>query len=458
MTVDTQIDKAIEPVYAFNPHGGVVLLHEGPLAAKLTGGGKERIYNGQGRVLFQLAPEPAIPWEVIANVADDTNAIESPTPSELVVPEFSDLTFPDPFAIEPVPDISKIDRANSRFWGGLERTQIGNSESLSELRYHLIGFPFEYGSQYVVYPNGKKGLGRISLSADKWMIDIDIWPDWLMIERHSLTRGQPPLSPVRMCRIQLKDGDLFSARDDQIESLRLTLTLFLSFVSGGLVGTALPVGFDGHGKKQYVEWSSTVVDPIVVFKSWYPSAQPELLELVFSQFLELAREPRWHSILVTLIRNYTAVISSWKDPGFGVATAYIGFESLSYRVFVLEERRLTKKQHKQNSIAVNLRMLLEWANIPIVVPRELAALRAEAENRNDDAPTTLTWVRNRLVHGDAHDHLHYESVKQSWTLSLWYLELLLLRLISYDGPYKSRIEPYHSPSDNPLVPWAAQAD
>lgn len=458
MTVDTQIDKAIEPVYAFNPHGGVVLLHEGPLAAKLTGGGKERIYNGQGRVLFQLAPEPAIPWEVIANVADDTNAIESPAPSVLVVPEFSDLTFPDPFAIGPVPDISEVDGANSRFWGGLERTQIGNPEGLFELRYHLIGFPLEYGSQYVVYPNGQRCPGRISLATDEWMIDIDVWPDWLMIERHSLVQGKPPLSPVRMCRIRLKNGELFSARDVQIESLRLTLTLFLSFVSGALVGAALPVGFDARGEKQYVEWSSTVVDPIAVFKSWYPFQQPELLNVIFAQFLELAKEPRWHSTLVTLIRNYAAVLSSWKDPGFGVATAYVGFESLSYKVFVIEKNGLTKKQHKQNSIAVNLRMLLEWANIPTVVPRELASLRAEAENRDGDAPATLTWIRNRLVHGDAHDHLHYDSVAESWTLSLWYLELLLLRLMSYNGSYVSRIGSHHSPSDYPLVPWAAQAD
>ena len=458
MTAGTQIDNAIEPVYAFNPHGGVALLHEGPLAAKLTGGGKERIYNGQGRVLFQLAPEPAIPWEVIARVANDTKPIESPTLSELVVPEFSDLTFGDPFAIEPVPDISRVDGANSRYWGGLERTQIGNPDNLSELRYHLIGLPFDRGTHDVIYPNSRQFPGRTSLTADSWRIDIDVWPDWSTIEGHRLIQGPFPAQLVRMCRIRRDDGSLFSANSPEVESLRFTLVLFLSFVSGRLVGAALPAGLDENGEKQYVEWCSTLVDPIARFKSWYPEQRPECINQILSPFLELAQESKWHLPLVTLIRSYAAVNALWTDFGFGVGIAFVAFESLSHQILVLEERELTRRQYKANSTAMNLRLLLQWADIPRALPDDLAALVAAAQCENRDAPDVLAWIRNQIVHADNRHDLHRDAVHEAWTLSLWYLELLLLRLFSYRGPYTSRVEAQQPRGEYPLVPWAAQAD
>ena len=363
MTVNTQVDKAIEPVYALNPHGGVTLLHDGPMAAKLAGGTKERIYKGQGRVLFQLAPEPAIPWEVIADISDDINEIESPAPMSLVLPDFSDLTFADPVVAEQVPDTPRVGGASIRFWGGLERTHIGDPENISELRYHLIGFPLDIGTHDVIYPNRRQFPGRISLTADNWAIAIDVWPDWPTIERHRLTQGSIPAQLVRMCRIQHDDGSLFAANSVEVESLRLTLVLFLSFVSGRLVGAALPVGLNDNEEKQYVEWSSTLVDPIAQFKSWYPPERPECIRKIFRPFIELSKESSWRLTLITAIRSYTAVNSLWTDFGFGVGIAFVALESLSHKILVVEERELTPRQYKQNSTATNLRGASEISGV-----------------------------------------------------------------------------------------------
>jgi len=455
LTAEPLIDKAIEPIYAFNPHGVVALLHDGPMAAKLTSNTKDMTIGGQGQVLFQLAPEPAIPWELIADLPEDINEIEPRAPAQLVLPAFSDLNFVDPFVVTPVPDIPQTGGANMRLWGGLERTQIGNPDNISELRYHLIGFPFEFGTHDVIYPNRRQFTGRISLAADSWTIDIDVWPDWSTIEGHGLMRGSFPANLARMCRIRRDDDSLFSGSSPEAESLRFTLVLFLSFVTGRLVGAALPVGFDENGEKQYVEWCSTLVDPIAQFKSWYPERRPECVNQLFSPFLELARESSWHRPLVTAIRSYTAANSLWADFGFGVGISAIAFESLSYRILVVEEGILTRKQHKK-SLSNNLRLLLEWAGIPRALPDDLSALHT-APHEGGDAPSVLTWIRNRIIHTDNREDLPRDAVHEAWTLSLWYLELLLLRLMSYDGPYKSRVESHRSPDDYPLVPWAAQA-
>ena len=124
---------------------------------------------------------------------------------------------------------------------------------------------------------------------------------------------------------------------------------------------------------------------------------------------------------------------------------------------MLEKDELTRKQHGKNSTAANLRLLLDWADIPIALPDNLSALRAELHDY-EDAPGVLARIRNRIIHSDNRDDLHRDAVHEAWTLSLWYLELLILRLFSYAGPYTSRIESHYSPGEYPLVPWVAQAD
>ena len=70
-----------------------------------------------------------------------------------------------------------------------------------------------------------------------------------------LKEGSFPVTLVRMCRIRQNEGASFSAASPEIESIRFALTLFLSFVSGQSVGSALPVGFAQNGEKQFVEWA-----------------------------------------------------------------------------------------------------------------------------------------------------------------------------------------------------------
>ncbi|MCY3662490.1 MAG: hypothetical protein OXH28_06645 [bacterium] len=374
----------------------------------------------------------------------------------LIVPEFSDLSFRDPFTLTPLPDLPRLDDAEGRFVGGLERVRIGDTENLAELRYHLIGFPLKAGTDEVLYPNDQVFPGRISLAADEWRIDIDVWPDWGRLR--GLKRGVFPVDFVQMCRIQHKDGLLFSASNGRVESLRLTLVLFLSFVAGRSVGAALPVGFDESGEKKYVEWSCTLVDSTRNFRSWCPQDNPDCVPQLFSRFVELAREPRWHRTLVTLVRSYTAVSSLWADFGFAVGVAFIAFASLSHKILVVNEARLSNRQFKKTPTSENLRMLLERAGIPIAVPDGMSALGAAAADNDMDAPGVLAWIRNQMIHPVDSVDLHRDAVAEAWTLSLWYLELLTLHLLGYEGSYDCRVESLESPRDYPLVPWAAQSE
>ena len=425
------------------------------MSARVTGKDEEWIYKGQGQVLFRLAPEPHIPWEVIANVGTEPDESRSPMPMSLIVPELSELHFAEASAAESTPGTMQTAHPTGRFTGGLERTIIGDPEHLSELRYHLIGFPLRLGTHNIIYQDGKCGRGRIALTAHDWKIDIDLWPDWSAMAEDGITRGRFPVELVRMCRIRNKDGNLFSGSDREVESLRYALTLFLSFVSGGLVGTALPVGVSEKGEIQYVEWGSTLVDPIAEFKSWYPITVPECIAPLFEQFIAKLEERPWSDLLFTLVRSYTTAIRQEKDFGFGFATAFMAHEALAWTILVTEEDWLSPDGYGKLTAADKLRLLLKWADLPADVPASLGDLRKLASNRNMDAPEVLGWIRNRIVHPDKKGELNRDPVYDAWRLSLWYLELLLLRVLSYGGPYQSRVYDSQATDDYPLVPWVA---
>ena len=352
----------------------------------------------------------------------------------------------------------KVHQVGARFWGGLPRTPIGDPENLSELRYHLVGFPLKLGTSEVIYPNGQHWQGRITLIVDDWVIEIDAWPDWAKIQDHNLREGSFPVSLVRMCRIRHKEGSSFSADSPEIESIRFSLTLFLSFVSGQLVGSALPVGFADSGEKQFVEWGSTNIDPIAQFESWYDFRFPDRLPPLFERFVDRLAETLWQKPLVTAIRSYATANRLQSDFTFGLATAFMALESLTWTVLVRRESWLDPDGYGKLTAADSLRLLLKWASVPVEVPRYLGALDSVSSSQSMDGPEVLAWIRNRIVHPDKKDQLEYGPVRDAWKLSLWYLELLLLRLLGYEGPYKSRADPPQPLGESRLIPWAAPQD
>ena len=100
--------------------------------------------------------------------------------------------------------------------------------------------------------------------------------------------------------------------------------------------------------------------------------------------------------------------------------------------------------------------LLEWAGIPTAVPRDMQALRALADQKPMDASSAIFWIRNRIVHPDKKSELNPDSVREAWKVSLWYVELVLLKLLGFGSEVKSRIRPSTGITDLDRVPWAPE--
>lgn len=110
-----------------------------------------------------------------------------------------------------------------------------------------------------------------------------------------------------------------------------------------------------------------------------------------------------------------------------------------------------------------LRMLLEWAGIPIAVPTELGELEARRVRcceADSAGPDVLFNVRNGLLHPPKRledpEWPEEEELFQAWQLATWYLELALLRALDYKGEYWRRIALGRQSTDVEPVPWATE--
>jgi hypothetical protein len=89
----------------------------------------------------------------------------------------------------------------------------------------------------------------------------------------------------------------------------------------------------------------------------------------------------------------------------------------------------------------------------------LKALRRSASDLKSadgpaDGPRLFTEIRNEIIHPTknrlSRDH---DELVDAWRLSLWYIELVLLRVLRYEGQYASRLLERRWEGDIEPVPW-----
>jgi hypothetical protein len=132
-------------------------------------------------------------------------------------------------------------------------------------------------------------------------------------------------------------------------------------------------------------------------------------------------------------------------------------------ITVVEERNVVSGEGFDKLPASDrLRVLLEVLGIPRTLPAGLTALQKASEEAPKggpgpwtDGPHALTDLRNVVVH-PTKKRRTLGAVDLPWDdaarLSRWYVELVLLRLMGYDGMYLSRLTYSSEP-----VPWTLKA-
>jgi hypothetical protein len=145
-----------------------------------------------------------------------------------------------------------------------------------------------------------------------------------------------------------------------------------------------------------------------------------------------------------------------------IPVACAGLEMLGWTV-LQRQGWIEPDAMRRMEAAPSKRLLLRWAGVPTTIPDSFDALIARGDERHRGAggPEVIWGVRNRLVHApkrlDSPEWPRQEELREAWQLSSWYLELVVLRVLGYDGKYWSRLRLGRYGADVEPVPWAAPA-
>ena len=265
------------------------------------------------------------------------------------------------------------------------------------------------------------------------------------------------------------DGSPEDFTFEEAEQVLTALTLFASFVRGGMVGLALPVGYKDD-QSLFERWHVTPVDPgryphphrTWPLAGWYPLYRPtgyenphpatwlpSLFESFAEKFVHVDDETRqfWQSVLCELVYTYTDAERVEKERA--IVPACTALETLGWAILVVQEKWLTGDRHPNRgrggferlSAADRLRLLLRWAGLSTDMSANLPKMVAKAMETNgkSDSAELVTWTRNRVVHPDKHDQLPDGLSSEAWMVAMWYTELSILRLLGYDGYFRNRL-------------------
>ena len=426
---------------------------------------------GTGTVTLELSPDPHIAWFFAHNglVPIDQWPV-------LIPPSSLSNVFATRIGTTGLP---RTPRGHTAF-AGTRRiespVEIGDVDgSLDEIRFYLVNFQVWFLAEDITRTSGTdKGAG-MTLRVDSWRIDIERRPEFP--QAMSYMEANRGYAITHNCRLRREHAAEFTARE--AAPVLEALTLYLSLVRGGMVGMALPVGYNG-GTSVVEKWHISAVDPgryphphqSRPLGGWYPLYRPpgyeqphpaawlpSLYEQFASRFLhrDVATRKFWQGVLRVLTYTYTD--AERLDTDRAIVPACTALETLGWSILVVQEEWLTGDRHPDRgrggseklAAADRVRLLLKWAGLPAQVPRSLQHLRTKAsENGNWDGPNVITWTRNRVVHPDKHDQLADGLASEAWLVAMWYAELIILKLLGYNGYFRNRL------NDEAVerVPWA----
>lgn len=333
------------------------------------------------------------------------------------------------------------------------------SPEVSSAVFHLFNLPDFHGTDSYVLVTGDAPLqgfrscGRIMLRSDGWKIAIAASERTKDCVKMLKEQGGYLLTHVG--KIEREDGECFSSTD--LEEQLHILTFFLSFAFGCWTAPALAVGMNPGGERVFEEWGIRRISegPWNGDSSWFDEHHGELLTQVYPGFVRLWQSELWKKSLRNAIYFYVGA----NDPGNGVNvdTALMltqaALELLAWNYCVRDRRMISASSFGRRGLGAHdkLRLLASSLNVPIDVPTSLTALQSLLKPE-EDAMDVLTDLRNLVVH-PSDDERPSGAYFEAWKLSMWFIEVVLLRLCGHTGRYANRLNSRWVGQIEP-VPWA----
>lgn len=327
--------------------------------------------------------------------------------------------------------------------GSIRTLQVGKGSTICACLFHL--------------PNFHDYLGTWVLETQDWVITIDGAPSADQTFHRSL-RSLAGYGITHIGKIQKVNGAAF--RYDDARELLGYLAYFLSFCRGNWVAPLLPVGIDSDGNRQWEEWREWPVGRWENIQTWFNLFSNTCVSNPFAGCLRRLRSDTWGEAVRLSIWWYISCNTRAGGLEGSLVLSQAAFELLSWTHLVEDSKVLSKRGFEDLPASDKLRLLLSNAKIQLAIPDTLTELQKLSKSSSwQDGPHALTEMRNGLVHpGPKKRRIVLDAdpiaVFEAWSLSLWYLELLLLWIFEYEGDYSNRLKRcVYRGEEVERVPW-----
>lgn len=324
-----------------------------------------------------------------------------------------------------------------------EPISVGRSDNLTEVHFDIINFPnfWAKASSSTRCPDD-----HLDIEADGWHIEIR--PPR---ESRQLEDLRSVLYYVNhSCTLRRSDNAPFASED--AEHLLNAMHDTMSFAAGRWVAPAFVRGFGSNQQILWKEWGTRCLHPkLGSVETWFDTHHAHTLAEILPGVLALRKDAEryatFHSSLYWYLRS-TGVAAGVDG---GIILLQAALERLSWQVFVSDRKALSREGFGKLPADDQFRLLIESFGIPTAIPPGLTKLASEAQAQNwNDGPKALTAIRNKLVHPDKRKYFPYAD---AWRLAEWYVELILLRMLGFNGEYSDRTKAQRWVGAVDRVPW-----
>ncbi|MNS40553.1 hypothetical protein D3C72_728730 [compost metagenome] len=450
--------KAFSPVYSTPAPNAPVQLFSGPVEIFSTGGRVAACTSADAS--FQWYPEPRVALDLsLEGVEYDDD--DAGVTTLYGLGDDGTLHLPDG-TIAPI-TLSYFSIGGERNYaeGMVRERGLKPSSTLDSATFHLVNFHHYLPHRDSFEPNTGAHVRHfdISLPTEEYLVDLDAaleytWPH----SNTDLLRVSGGYALTHFGRFTKVDGSKFTIA--QAQDLIEALTYFFSFCRGHWSPLVLSVGFDAHGKREWEDWRGYLASPWEIGKSCFPcrSYEPESLAGALDAFLTFWKQPDWQPVLKTAIAWYIQA-NTTPSPETKAAMVQVGLELLAWVILVEQSGIISRDGYERLNASDCLRLVLHQASIPLAIPGSLSHLGAFAKANNiTTGPEALTYLRNAVIHPTVKNIGRVNSMpmaarSEATSLALSYLELVLLYVLSYKGPYADRMKHRADDDWERPVPW-----
>ena len=401
--------------------------------------GKQHVVSGQ--LELRLGPSPTLVAHLAGNLSDlDLYTFLDSMPG-VSVPSGSQL---DP------PDGPVLPQATGgETWSGapitVHRVVAGDVASAERFVLHISG---AFHSMFPVVDTEDGLQHQLPLSLPDWnlvlaQVEDRVDDDDFVVVVEAVPVGIP-------------------ATEETIRRLQWRLFKLLSLIATREVGVGPISGLNARSEVVWADLAAPRVRHGDQAIRWCPTwLAGSALTVLAGGFAALKADTGLVAVVDRAIGYLLAAVSEGEVLDVRIPVACSGLELLGWAI-LQRHGGLRPNVVKKLSAGEIARQVIEWAGVPSVLPAKFDALadrRARIGEPDWEGPEVLFSVRNKLVHPPNRlDSLEWpkpEELWQAWQLATWYLELVVLRVLGYEGSCWSRIRLDDGSGEVELVPWAA---